>query len=149
MKLVFGFVPALLGVLSVLQMGFNKKISQAWGLPSAVLLNASVLLISATIVFFAVLKSQPEADLWKIHIDWAEAKWWFVLPGLMGLVLVLGGPWAVAKWGALNTFIVLVGAQLITSLLWDLKVEGLELNWQRIAGVALAWAGVFLATLAR
>ena len=149
MKLLFGLVPAMLGVMSVLQMGLNKKISQAWGLPSAVLLNGTVLVVTATVVFVIVLKTQPETELWNIHINWSEAKWWFVLPGLMGLALVLGGPWAVAKWGALNTFIVLIGAQLMTSLLWDLKVEGLELSWQRVAGVALAWAGVFLATLAR
>lgn len=130
------FLPAILGIVVVLQAGLNKKISAQWGIASAVLLNALVFLIIAAVVFiFSNAKSQ---------IDVKSFSWWYLVPGILGCVLVFGGPLAIAKWGAVHTFILIISAQLLASLIWDSQVEGLATSPLRIAGIALAWLGAVL-----
>jgi transporter family-2 protein len=143
--LIFGLAPAILGVLVVLQAGVNRKLASQWGLTSAVLLNALVLFILAALLFILCLwKPEFFPKNLRSSIDFKNFRLWFLLPGLMGFCLVIGGPFAVARWGAVQTFILVISAQLITSLIWDFQVEGLGISYMRLLGIALAWSGAFL-----
>jgi transporter family-2 protein len=79
-----------------------------------------------------------------VHFDASLVRWWWVLPGSFGFCLVLGLPWAVQQMGALATFVALIGAQMVTSMLWDSYVEGTALSLPRLLGAAFAVAGVAL-----
>ena len=142
MNSLLQFIPAVLGGLTVLQAGLNRKIAQSWGLPAAVLINSTVLLILAGTLFFIGLNTKTE--LLQTHIDLNRVHWWYVLPGIMGLCLVFGGPWSIHNWGAVHTFLLLVAGQLLFSLFWDFHVENMPFSWMRIAGCGLAWLGVML-----
>lgn len=131
------FLPAILGVVVVLQAGLNKKISALWGISGAVLLNALVFLIIATVAYFFV----PNM---KGNIELKSFSWWYLVPGTLGCILVFGGPMAIMRWGAVHTFILIISAQLLASLVWDSQVEGLPVSTMRIAGIALAWIGAVL-----
>ena len=131
------FLPALLGVVVVLQAGLNKKISAIWGISGAVLLNALVFLVIATVAYFFV----PNL---KGNIELKNFSWWYLVPGTLGCILVFGGPMAIMRWGAVHTFILIISAQLLASLVWDSQVEGMPISTMRIAGIALAWIGAVL-----
>lgn len=145
-----GFFPALLGALVVLQAGLNRKIAAHWGMPVATMLNALVFVLGA-LVILGISWARPSwvPSNFENHFDWSVARIWFLIPGLIGLTLVVGGPWAIGRWGAAQTFVLLVSGQLVTSLLWDWKVEGLPVSKERLFGIALAWAGVWLSTRGR
>ena len=131
------FLKALLGVVVVLQAGLNKKISALWGISGAVLLNALVFLAIATVAYFFV----PNM---KGNIELKSFNWWYLVPGTLGCILVFGGPMAIMRWGAVHTFILIISAQLLASLVWDSQVEGMPVSTMRIAGIALAWIGAVL-----
>jgi uncharacterized membrane protein YdcZ (DUF606 family) len=140
-------IPGLLGVFVVLQAGMNRRISVAWGLPSVALLNAVVLFVAAgALLFFVQAKPQSVSSLFQARADLASVRPWFIVPGLLGLLIVLGGAWSVARFGAMYTFVVLLSSQLATSVAWDLAVEGQVISKQRLLGVVLAWAGVVVAS---
>lgn len=141
------FIPAILGGLTVIQAGLNRKIAQNWGLSAAVLLNAAVLFVLAIILFIIGLNAK--SDLLQSNVDLSRISWWYVLPGIMGLCLVFGGPWSIHNWGAVHTFLLLVSGQLLFSLWWDFQVEGMPFSWMRIAGCGLAWLGVMLTTFSK
>lgn len=144
------FTPAVLGALVVLQAGLNRKIAAQWGLPVATVLNATVLAIGAfALLALSLSRSSALGTELTSHFDPKLARLWFVAPGLIGLCLVFGGPWAVARWGAVHTFVFLVSGQLLASLFWDWKVEGLPISKERLLGIALAWAGAWIATRGR
>ncbi|MCM2352842.1 MAG: DMT family transporter [Pseudobdellovibrio sp.] len=131
------FLPALLGVVVVLQAGLNKKISAVWGISGAVLLNALVFLVIAMVAYFFV----PNM---KGNIELKNFNWWYLVPGTLGCILVFGGPMAIMRWGAVHTFILIISAQLLASLVWDSQIEGMPVSTMRIAGIALAWIGAVL-----
>lgn len=131
------FLPAILGVVVVLQAGLNKKISAQWGISGAVLLNALVFFVIAGVTYLF-------APNLKGNIELKSFNWWYLIPGALGCILVFGGPMAIMRWGAVHTFILIISAQLLASLVWDSQVEGLPVSTMRIAGIALAWIGAIL-----
>lgn len=138
MNQLINFSPAILGFVVVLQAGLNKKIAAQWGLSTAVLLNAVVFAILAFAVY--------ALGLWKTEaaVSTRSFSWWYLIPGALGCVLVFGGPWAITKWGALHTFILVISAQLLASLLWDMYVEDIPVTTLRLAGVGITWVGALL-----
>ncbi len=135
-------IPLALGCCTVLQAGLNRKVTAAWSLPAAVFFNACVFLVFAGGLYF-VAAARSSAPLWDVR----ELSWWFVLPGIFGFFLVMGGPWAVARLGAAQTFVLIVCAQLVASLIWDWQVAAIAPTAQRFAGIALAVLGTVLACL--
>ncbi len=138
--------PAMLGALVVLQAGLNRKIASQWGLSAALLLNAIVLLIVAIAIYGLIFfKAEWFSNSVRPQVDLKIFSLWFILPGIIGCILVFGGPWAIAKWGAAQTFILLMSGQLLASLIWDLKVEGIAVSSVRLLGIGFTWIGVILA----
>jgi transporter family-2 protein len=140
------FVPAFLGIFVVLQAGLNRRMAQAWGLPTAVFLNAIVFTVLAAGIFFAS-QSQGDAmpEVLRVRFDAKAFALWFLLPGIFGFFLVVGGPWSISRLGAVQTFTLLISAQLATSLIWDRFVEDIAISPMRAIGVAVTWIGVLLA----
>ena len=108
------------------------------GIGGAVFLNAVVLTSLAAILFF----SGTLSGQWK-NVDF---RWWFFIPGALGLGLVVGLPLAISRWGAMHTFLWVVATQIVLSAAWDLMAEGQDLSQRRILGGAIALVGAWIAT---
>lgn len=74
--------------------------------------------------------------------------WWSVLGGLIGAVFVAGGAYLVPVTGAALFFVCLIAGQLVGAVIADtIGAFGLEpraLSARKLAGIALAFAGVLL-----
>ncbi len=134
----------LIGLFAVLQGGLNKQIGMSWGLPGAVLINAIMFLVGALVFYFYAKSSMPIMEALDDRQSFVQYKWWYFTSGLLGLVFVIGVPFAIVKIGALNVFVILIAAQIVGSFLWDKFVEGLTTNnWQLVAaGLAVLSAAV-------
>ncbi len=139
---LISLLPALLGAGSVLQAGLNKKIAEQWGLPFAAWFNAAVVLVATCLILLFIFLSKSDQELFQIR--WDQFSWWYLLPGLCGLALIFGGPYSMQKWGATHTFVLLISAQLLTSLIWDLKVENRSISIGRYLGIAITWLGAII-----
>ena len=134
-----------LGAIAVLQAAINRKVAAVWGLAPAVLLNTVVLLVVAGAFLGTALRGLgPFARFVAEDARLGQLRWWWVLPGLLGFALVAGLPWAVARVGALQVFVGVVAAQMVTSLFWDALVEGIPATGARALGAALAIVSVVL-----
>ncbi|MCC7442105.1 MAG: DMT family transporter [Bdellovibrionales bacterium] len=139
-------VTAALGGLTILQAGLNRMIGSRWGLVPAVFLNSLVLILAASAVYgIAVARPDLFPPLFQDRGGFRSFSWWYLLPGLCGLCLVMGIPWAIGRAGATPVFVTLVAAQMVASLAWDRMVEGQPLSPPRLLGAALAIAGALLA----
>ena len=144
-------LPVVIGAALVVQAGMNRQIANLWGLGGAVLLNSVVVLLLSVLVF-VVVRARPE--LFPEFLHWPERPgsfaWWrgFV-PGVLGITIVLGLPWAFARLGALEVILTVMVAQVIVSLLWDARIENIPAHPLRIVGALVALAGATLATWKR
>ena len=137
-------VPVVLGIMAVAQVTLNGRVALQWGLGPAAVLNTLVAL-SCAICFAAWCAYRgPSIGFYSVNVDASLLRWWWFLPGIFGFSLVAGMPWAVQKIGALATFVALIGAQMVGSMLWDGWVEGTALTLPRVLGAAFAVAGVAL-----
>ena len=145
MNSIISFSPALLGIVVVLQAGLNKKIAANWGLTTAVLLNAIVFAVLAIVLYsLNIWKSDLFPENMKAVFNYKTFSWWYLIPGVLGCILVFGGPWAVSRWGAVHTFILIISAQLLASLLWDIYIESVPVTTLRAVGIVLAWVGAIV-----
>jgi transporter family-2 protein len=137
--------PALLGVAAVLQGGLNRQISTHWGLAGATLFN-TVVLLGASLVLLILVRFRPDwfPPFFALKGGLAAISWWWLLPGLCGLALVGGIPWAISRVGAFPVFLGLLGGQMVTSLAWDAFVEGHPVTVIRILGAGLALLGAWM-----
>ncbi|WP_338863889.1 DMT family transporter [Myxococcus stipitatus] len=145
MRLV-SLVPLLCGLAVVAQGGLNRRFAGQWGLLSAVLVNmvvATVAIFAAYMVARSVPGFWPEASPTEDHFSGFTP--WHLVPGLCGVVIVLGMPWAIGRLGAVQSVLLLIAAQLATSLVWDAMVEGRPATLARVVGSALAFTGAAIA----
>lgn len=131
-------IPVLLGVLAVLQAGLNRRIADVWGLSGATLLNSLMFFLVALVLYFGDVMTNPKAS---IH----DFKFWFAIPGVLGLAIVVGLPLSMSKWGAMNTFLWLIASQIVASAFWDFLVEGEPFSWKKLIGGGVAIAGAWIA----
>ncbi|MCE9671990.1 DMT family transporter [Myxococcus stipitatus] len=142
---LFSLVPLLCGLAVVAQGGLNRRFASQWGLLGAVLLNMVVATV-VVIAVFAAARSMP--GLWPGAS--AEGRFsgftpWHLVPGLCGVVIVLGMPLAIGRLGAVQSVLLLMAAQLVTSLVWDALVEGRPATVARVVGSAMAFTGAAIA----
>lgn len=146
---LFVLLPAFLGLSVVIQGILNRKIGGAWGLSSAVFLNATIFFMaSAGLLLVSKLGSGnlPELFRWQ-NLDLEKSKWWFLLPGLCGFFLVLGIPWSLEQIGLSKTFIVLIVSQVFFSLLIERFIFQNPVNSLKIIGAFIAIFGAALVVL--
>lgn len=140
MSYLLSLSPALVGIFIVLQSGINRKLADTWNFPTAILLNSIVVAVVAGIYFFV-------SGGYRLSEEQKVFSPYFILSGIFGFLIVAGAPWAIARWGATHTFIAIVAAQLVTSVLWDFGVEKIALHPTRLWGLALVLTGFIVANL--
>jgi len=133
---------AMIGLGTVLQGGLNRRIAGAAGLTQAALLNAVItLVVVAVLVLIVRLAPQRFPEFFRSR-GWPEdAAWWYVLPGVCGVLIVVGVPLAISRIGASKTFLLMMSFQMLGSLFWDASIEAKPINLARVIGVALAFLG--------
>jgi bacterial/archaeal transporter family-2 protein len=137
----------VLGVVAVIQAAINRQIALRWGLAPAAMLNTGIATVAAAIFLGSVVAFGGASFALQSSVRLADVRWYWVLPGIFGFLLVAGIPWAVHHVGALRVFVGLVAAQMVTSLVLDHFAEGIPLTTTRGAGALLAVASVFLVSL--
>lgn len=141
-------VPFALGCFAVLQVALNKRIAASMGLTQAVILNAGVLLVVAVVFWLYARGARQDFGEWMSGSGgFGDFKLWWIIPGLCGLTLVAGLPWAVQRVGALQAFVVLVAAQMVFGIVWDHVVDGITVTVPRVAGAGLAIVGAMVTTI--
>lgn len=140
-------VPVLVGASTVLQGGLNAVVSERWGLAATVLFNNAAILVMSLALWVGVWAAPSYFPAFFVDRGaWSDVRWWWLVPALCGLVIVGGIPWAMDRLGALPVLVGIVAAQMVGSLIWDAVVYGEPIRWMRLAGAALAVAGVALAS---
>jgi transporter family-2 protein len=144
-------IAVLVGVAVVLQGGFNRQVAQQWGLVRTVLVNGVVFLAVSGLlwIWWKIRPGSLPREFLPPDTSGPVAIWRYVLPGVFGVVIVTGLPWAIARLGALGAILILLVTQLVVSMLWDLWVEGVSVSPLRIAGAGLALVGAWLANANR
>src|SRR5687768_17097354 len=127
-------VPLVLGMMAVAQVTLNGRVALQWGLAPAAVLNTAIALALAVCFAGRCAFRGPSIGLYRFNVDVGLMRWWWLLPGSFGFCLVAGMPWAVQKIGALATFVTLIGAQMVGSMLWDRWIEGTALTLPRLLG---------------
>jgi transporter family-2 protein len=141
----FVLLPLAIGVITVLQGGLNRQLGGAMGLGSAVLLNAAVVM-GLAIGLYAWVRAAPASAPALFRGELGRIEPWMLLPGLFGFSIIAGIPWAISALGASRVFVGIVVAQLVTSMVWDVWVEGRPVTTLRALGVALGVVSVILVT---
>lgn len=137
-------IPFVLGIAAVAQATLNKEIAQGTGLAAATALNMAVAAALAfAFALWCALRGEAAGPM-RWSVDASAFRAWWLVPGLVGFLIVLGLPWSVQRVGALSTFVALVGAQMLASALWDHFAGGIPLSAGRIGGAVCTVAGVVL-----
>lgn len=135
-------IPVAVAMATVVQAGLNNAMSESWGLPGVVVLNAVVFLVGG-VAFYGFTRAFPALNpqIFDNLKPFSDFKAWYVLPGLCGIVIVLGLPMGLASLGALKLFTILVGSQIVLGLLWDIASGG-TFSATRVAGAIITLIGV-------
>jgi len=144
MAFLFSF---LAGTFAVLQSGINKNIAQLWGLSSSLLLNGLVFLVFNFLLFvFVWWQPRILPAEYALQGSLTDMKWFWILPGLFGFLLVLGLTFSMGKIGALQTFVISIAAQMLVGLAWDALMENKPVTILRLVGAVMTFAGAWVAT---
>jgi len=136
-------LPLLVGMAGILQGGINRNMSETLGLAHALMLGNFLVLLYTALLYFGVLKSPdffPEFFRVKTHL--LTFKWWYVIPSVCGFIIVLGIPLGISQLGAVKVTVLIVAAQMLTSIVWDIFVEKLPVNTMKGAGMLLSLISV-------
>lgn len=138
-------IALMVGIIAVFQGTINRLVSEDLGLSKAVHLNNIVVFIIG-ILFFYVVRFFPQwfPAFIRPKDGWGHLSWWYIIPGLCGFAIVAGVPYAISKLGALRVFIVIVAAQVITSIIWDYYKEGIPVTSTRLIASVLAILSVII-----
>jgi transporter family-2 protein len=139
-------LPVFLGAIGILQGALNRSMSSTIGLTWMCIIGNIITLLTCFIFYF-VVKTYPDSFPEFIRLKDLTFKWWYVLPGIMGFLFVAGLPFAIFKVGAVKTTVGLIAAQMTTSVLWDVFVEGISLNPSKGLGILFALLSVLMITL--
>jgi len=74
----------------------------------------------------------------------AAAPWHAYVGGPIGVVFVAAGSWLIARIGAINTALLVIGGQMVSGVVLDLFRDSLPALWASALGVVLIIAGMVL-----
>jgi uncharacterized membrane protein YdcZ (DUF606 family) len=149
MSFLFYLLPLFLGLTVVTQGTLNRRVSADWGLASTVFLNATVFFGVSLLLIIAVQVSPKFfPEYLKVQsFDLSKFKSWFLIPGLCGFFLVLGVPWSLQVNGPSKTFILLIVAQIILSLVVEKFFFAGNPSSMKILGALIAAIGAVIVSL--
>ena len=143
-------LPLLIGCFGILQGALNRQVATTVGVAQAALItNIGTVIICIGFYFLAKSFSSIFPELFQIKAPITTYKWWYILPPVFGFMIVAGIPFAIDKLGAVKVTVGLIAAQMVTSILWDILVEGINLNLMKIIGVFFAFLSVVFITLSK
>lgn len=137
-----------IGLITVLQSGLHKNMLMGNGILPVVALNAVIAFIISMLLFFAqkyAWITLPES--FSSHGVFQIKKWWYLIPGICGFLIVIGFPLAISYMGAAQVFIIAIAGQCVGSLLWDVFIEQNSPTLLKSVGVLFTLVGAFLTTL--
>lgn len=74
----------------------------------------------------------------------SETPWWAWLGGPVGVIFVASGSWLIARIGAVNTALLVIGGQMVSGVVLDLARGAPITLWASALGVVLILAGMVL-----
>ncbi|ACI58876.1 transporter family-2 protein [Rhizobium leguminosarum] len=74
----------------------------------------------------------------------AEAPWYIYLGGPIGVVFVAAGSWAIARIGAVNTALLIIGGQMVTGVAMDYARAAPTSFWANATGIVLIVGGMMV-----
>lgn len=129
-------IPLAVGIAGILQGGVNEKISKDIGLAHGLMVgNTFVLILSILLIILTIKYPHIFPEYFKLKASFSTFRPWYLLPGLFGFIIITGIPMSIVKIGAIKTTVLIVVAQMITSIIWDLSVEKLPLNFMKSLGL--------------
>jgi transporter family-2 protein len=138
-------LPTVLGAAMLCQAILNRQFSDTLGLANAALVNATVF-FAATSALWLATRVAPASfpGFFKPGAAGFEASPALLAPGLCGFLLVVGAPMALHHIGPSRTFVLLVGSQILLSVVADQWLFGADPSWTKWLGAGLALAGAVL-----
>ena len=143
-------IPLFIGCAGILQGTMNRQVAMHIGVAQATLITNAVTVLIC-IGFYFLVKAQPQLvpEFFQVKAPLSTYKWWFIFPPIFGFCIIAGMPFAFAKLGAVKVTVLLVAAQMTTSVIWDIYVEDIGINLMKFAGIIFALISVVLVTLAK
>ena len=134
-----------LGAVGIFQGGLNRQMASHMGVVQAVFLG-NLITTSIAFAIFMWARHNPSffPVFFQIKSPLLALKWWYVFPGIFGFCVVAGLPFVIYKIGAVKVTILLIVAQMIASIFWDLTVEKIPLTFLKVLGLFLAGLSVLL-----
>ena len=143
-------LPLLIGCFGILQGAINRQIAMTIGVTQVSLItNLGTAAICIVFYFFVKSFSHIFPDFFQIKAPLTTYKWWYIFPSLFGFFIISTIPYAFAKLGAVKVTVGLIAAQMVTSMLWDIFVEGISLNLMKVIGIFFAFLSVTFITLSK
>lgn len=129
-------IPLAIGISGILQGALNLKMSDSLGLVHSLLIGNFLVLVYTVIIYFFVVKS-PESvpDFFRIKAPITSFKWWYVIPSVFGLMIISGIPIGIYRLGAVKVTVLIVVAQMVTSISWDIFVDKIPMNTMKVLGL--------------
>lgn len=148
MKMIFFLLPFVIGALTVVQTILNRNMGMRFGWPVAGMINNSFGFLFALILVLVLSLFFAGKGLARVD----EFKWWFFIPGCIGMLFVMGVPYSVHQIGASKTFILLVTSQILFGLLWDFWNSAVDggthsVSTLRLVGVGITLVGAMVVSL--
>ncbi|MFA6278270.1 MAG: DMT family transporter [Pedobacter sp.] len=141
--IIYTLLPILVGTCLPMLAITNGNLGKSFGSPFTATFGVFlVALAGITIVILAGKAPIPTAA------QIGSTKWWYWIGGLIVVLNIVTFTVSPAKIGVGNMIVLFVAAQLISSTVFEhyglVGVVQHTINWQRIAGIILLVAGVFL-----
>lgn len=136
-------IPIAVGIAGILQGGFNLKMSTPLGLVHSVFIG-NILVLLYSIVFYFIVSKSPEnfPDFFRIKAPLTSFKWWYIVPSLCAFIIILGIPIGISRLGAIKVTVLIVVAQMMTSIFWDVFVDKVPMNAMKSLGLAFSLVAV-------
>ena len=139
------FIPLLIGFAGIFQGGINRNMSEDIGLSHSILLG-NVIIVGYSLILYFLVHKYPEnfPAFMRIKSHITTFKWWYIFPSIFGFIIVAGIPYGIYKIGAVKVTVLIVVAQMIASILWDIFIEKSTLNLYKSMGMLFAIISVAL-----
>ena len=141
---IYLLLPLITGVSIIMQAGLNRQSSMQIGLLSAVLLNSFLFFTLSLVIWLVVRKGWIQVPSAFQIKDITGFELWYLIPGILGFLIVLCMPYALQKMPASVAFAISISTQLIVSVVWDYFTLGALPTIQKIIGIVLLFIGSML-----
>lgn len=131
-------LPIALACLAGLLVGLSRQLNGRLALSTTPLVSS----FWNHVVGFAALTLLGLAIGGLIPPGAADTPWYDYVGGPIGVVFVAAGSWVIARIGAVNTAILVIGGQMVSGVALDLLLSASSTLWASALGVALILAGV-------